>query len=101
MPTEEAKAEEAKAEDPSAKTEDTPGNDDAKPDEKAPADGTQPEATEAPEAKESIAERIAKDPLELEILDTPLPEKIDFKTLPQITRGDWEVEWRKLKQYFD
>ena len=53
------------------------------------------------EPKEDIGERIAKDPLELEILDTKLPEKIDIKTLPQITRGDWEVEWRKLKQYFD
>ena len=46
---------------------------------------------------EPIGERIKKDPLELEILETPLPEKLDLKSLPQITRGDWEVEWRKLK----
>lgn len=85
MPTEEAKAEE-----PAAKTDDPPATDD-----QAPADGT------SPEAKEPISQRIANDPLELAILETPLPEKIDFKTLPQITRGDWEVEWRKLKQYFD
>ena len=50
---------------------------------------------------DSLGERIAKDPLELEILETELPEKVDFLKMPQITRGDWEVEWRKIKNYFD
>lgn len=97
-----AEPEEAKAEDPADKIEDPPAEkteepqakEDGKPDEIA-ADET------AAEPKEDIKERIAKDPLELEILETSLPEKIEIKTLPQITRGDWEVEWRKLKQYFD
>ena len=52
---------------------------------------------DAKDPKENIGDRIATDPLELEILETELPEKIDMKTLPQITRGDWEVEWRKIK----
>lgn len=64
-------AEEAKAEDPAAKADDPAAKEEA-----TPADGTQPEA------KEPISERIATDPLELSILETPLPEKIDFKTLP-------------------
>jgi hypothetical protein len=55
----------------------------------------------SPEGGDSLGERIAKDPLELEILETQLPEKVDFLTMPQITRGDWEVEWRKIKGFFD
>ena len=52
--------------------------------------------------RSEIAQRIEKDPLELEILETELPESVDFTTIPKINdaRGVWRLGMRKIEECF-
>lgn len=62
--------------------------------------------TEEPEAvatreEEGICNRIAKSPLELEFLE-PMPEKIDFMTIPKINeiKAAWKTGMKKVEDSF-
>ena len=73
----------------------------------APAEGEGPPADgEAAEGegdgKSEIAKRIEKDPLELELLETELPENVTFDTIPKINdaRGVWRLGMRKIEETF-
>jgi len=67
------------------------------PAEEKPADD--PPATEEP--KESIGERIIRDPLELEFREE-MPEIIEFTKIPKIndSRSIWRQGMRKLEEVF-
>ena len=76
--------------------------------EEAPADGEAAagEGGEGAEGEEGgpseVAQRIEKDPLELEILETELPESVEFATIPKINdaRGVWRLGMRKIEECF-
>lgn len=99
-----------------AEGEGAPADGEAAADGETPAEGEAPaeggeggeggEAGEGGEGGEGgpseIAQRIEKDPLELEILETELPESVDFTTIPKINdaRGVWRLGMRKIEECF-
>ena len=117
-PAEEPAAEEPAAEEPAAAdppaegdaekpAEETPAAEGEAPaeGEGPPAEGDAPAEGEAPAeggGKSEIAERIEKDPLELEILETELPEDVTFENIPKIndSRGVWRLGMRKIEETF-
>ena len=117
-------AEDPPAEDPPAEGEgeEAPAEDAPAEGEEAPAEGEEAGAGEgegegeeaSPDGEEAdgdaggedggpsaIAERIEKDPLELEFLQ-PLPEKIEFFQIPRIMdcRNLWRQGMRKVEEVF-
>lgn len=114
-PAEDPPAEDPPAEDPPAA--DAEGGGEEKPAEdggEGPAEGG--EAAEGGEGgegaeggeggegdgKSEIAKRIEKDPLELQLLETELPENVTFDKIPKIndSRSVWRLGMRKIEETF-
>jgi hypothetical protein len=106
-PAEEAPAEETPAEaDAGAPAEDKPEGEAPAEGEGPPAEGEDGAAATAEgaegEGKSEIAQRIEKDPLELMLLETELPENVTFETIPKIndSRSVWRLGMRKIEETF-
>ena len=99
-PAEDPPAEDPPAEDPPAA--DAEGGGEEKPAEdggEGPAEGG--EGGEG-DGKSEIAKRIEKDPLELQLLETELPENVTFDKIPKIndSRSVWRLGMRKIEETF-